>query len=154
MRSARRTALAAALFVGVVSAASPAVAAEPVIEVETIQDTFIDTDLSAECGVPVTVTLSGTRTTRTFEREGTGPQTLVTVNISGILVSGDNTFRLRDVGADLLRRTPDGTLIFSLIGQLPFQFKGVLKINETTGEVILEPKPSNDAERACAALTD
>jgi hypothetical protein len=151
--SVRRTALAVALVLGVVSAATPAAAAPPVIERIPIQETFPDEFLTEECGVPVTTTLSGFRIDRTFDDQGTGPLFVATVNVSATLRSGDNVIRIRDVGADLLRRTPDGTLIFSLIGQLPFQFKGVLKINETTGEVILEPKPSNDVERVCAALT-
>lgn len=150
----RRMFVTAVLLAGaMVGAAGPAAAARPIIERIPIQETFSDQFLTEECGVPVTTTLSGFRIERTFDDRGTGPLLLATVNVSATLRSGDNVIRIRDVGADLLRRTPDGTLIFSLIGQLPFQFKGVLKTNQTTGEVILEPKPSNDAERVCAALT-
>lgn len=41
-----------------------------------------------------------------------------------------------------------------IIGQIPFGFTGVLKVNETTGEVVLEPQHSTegDLEDACAAL--
>jgi hypothetical protein len=151
--SGRRTALAATLLIGVVSAASPAVAEQPVIERIPIQETFEDEILTEECGVPVTTTRAGFVTTRTFDREGTGPLDVGTVNFSTTLRSGDNTIRIRDVGADLLRRTPDGTLILSIIGQIPFSWNGVLKINESTGEVILEPKPSTDLQHVCSALT-
>ena len=41
-----------------------------------------------------------------------------------------------------------------LIGQLPFDFSGVLKIDLETGEAILEPHHStaDRVEAACAAL--
>lgn len=153
MTSGRRTALAAALFLGVVGAASPAAAVQPTIEVEIIDETFPDDFLTEECGVAVTTTLTGSITTRTFDEEGTGPLVLTTVNLAATIEAGDNTATLRDVGADLVRRTPDGTVIVSIIGQVPFDFRGVLKFDGETGEPILEPKPSDDLEAVCAALT-
>ena len=42
-----------------------------------------------------------------------------------------NTHRFRDVCADLLRE-PDGTLVFLLIGQRPFQVTGVLTLDPET----------------------
>ena len=69
--------------------------------------------------------------------------------------AGDNTYRFRDVGADLVRIEPDGTAILSIIGQVPFDFNGVLKIDLETGEAILEPHAltADRVERACAVLT-
>ena len=75
--------------------------------------------------------------------------------------AGDNTYSFRDVGADHLQVKPDGTEILMIIGQIPFGigddplgFTGVLKINLTTGEVILQPQHSmGGVEEACAALT-
>lgn len=42
-----------------------------------------------------------------------------------------------------------------VIGQLPFDFNGVLKIDVTTGEVIHEPRAVKAGEvvKACAALS-
>ena len=153
MTNRRCTLLAAAVFLGLVGAASPAAAAQPVFERITVDETFEDEFLTEECGVPVTTTVSGTVIIRTFEDSGTGPLEVSTISISARIQSGDNRILIRDVGADLLRRTPDGTLILTITGQVPFEFKGALKTNETTGEVILEPKPSKDLERVCAALT-
>jgi hypothetical protein len=154
--SGRRTALAAALFLGVVTAASSAVAAQPVTERITVDDTFSDVELAEACGLPeVTTTVSGTVITRVFGDSGTRVLQLNTVNLSVTFRAGDNTVRLRDVGADQLRETPDGSLIVSIIGQVPFGFRGVLKFDPDTEEVILEPKDrdASDLQRVCDALT-
>jgi hypothetical protein len=62
---------------------------------------------------------------------------------------------VRDVGGDVLRVEPDGTVVLLLIGQLPFAFTGVMMLDPDTGEVILEPQHSleGDVEAVCAALT-
>ena len=69
-------------------------------------------------------------------------------------MSEDNTYRFRDVGADLFRVEPDGTAILMIVGQVPFGFAGALKIDLETGEAILEPQHSleGNVEEACAAL--
>jgi hypothetical protein len=152
----RRTALAAALFLGVVSATAPAVAAQPVVERITVDDTFTDKDLAAACGVPeVTTTVSGTVITRAFGDSGTGVLQLNTLNLSVTFQAGDNTVGLRDVGADQLREAPDGSLILSIIGRAPFAFRGVLKLDPETEEVILQPKDwdASDLQRVCDRLT-
>ena len=50
---------------------------------------------------------------------------------------------------------PDGTAILMIIGQIPFNFTGVLKLDLDTGEAIVEPHHSLEGqiEEACAALT-
>jgi hypothetical protein len=48
---------------------------------------------------------------------------------------------------------PDGTVILSIVGQVLFDFTGVLKINPETDEVILEPHHFFDIEEVCAQLT-
>ncbi|MGX5653903.1 hypothetical protein ACWKWC_03945 [Geodermatophilus nigrescens] len=135
--------------------AAPALAAPPVIERFPIDETEPDPFLTAACGVPVTSTVVGLVTTRTFGRDGTGPTDLTTINLTVTATAGDNTIRFRNVGADLIRRTPDGQLVLSIIGQVPFDFNGVLKIDFETGEVIHEassPRP-DDLDEACALLT-
>jgi hypothetical protein len=70
-----------------------------------------------------------------------------------VATAGDNQVRFRDVGIDLVRVEPDGTVILSIVGQVPFGFTGVLKINLDTGEAILEPHHIVDTTRACELLT-
>jgi hypothetical protein len=55
---------------------------------------------------------------------------------------------------NLTRIEPDGTAIL-IIGQVPFGFSGVLKIDLETGDTIVEPQHSLEGrlEEACTALT-
>jgi hypothetical protein len=146
--------LAGVLVVAAV-AAPGAFAGKPTMERIAIDDTFDDEFLTEECGVPVTTRAQGHVIARTFEGEGTGVAELTTVNVGLTATAGENTYRFRDVGADLVRIEPDGTAILMVIGQLPFDFTGVLKIDLETGEAILEPQHSTEGnlEKACAALT-
>jgi hypothetical protein len=135
---------------------SPGVAAgaPPTFERIDVDETFADDFLTEACGVEVTTTARGHVTVRMFE-DGTGPTTVTTINIGLTATAGDRTFRFRDVGADVERIEPDGTIVVSIIGQVPFDFAGVLKFDPETGEVILEPRDRSDEQiaRACAALT-
>lgn len=135
--------------------AAPAMAAGPVIERTPIDDTFPDGFLSEACGVEVVTRAKGKVITRSFDNDGTGPIELLTINVVLTATAGDNTVRFRDVGADLLRRQPDGTLLLSISGQVPFDFNGVLKLNPETGEVVQAPQKStaDDLDRVCAKLT-
>jgi len=146
-------AVAAAAAV-VVGGAGPAVAAPPTTERITVNDTFADEFLTAECGVAVTTTVRGSVTTRTFDREK-GPVELTNVNIGFTATADGRTFRFRDVGSDLTRITPDGTAVLKISGQVPFSFAGVLKIDLETGEATLEPRDRSAKQlaRACAVLT-
>ena len=151
---ALRTFLAGILVASVVIAPT-AFAAKPTFERIDIDETFDDDFLTAECGVPVTTHAVGQVTLRMLEGGGTGAAEVNTLNIALTAMSGDNTYRFRDVGADQVRIEPDGTAILMIIGQTPFGFAGVLKIDLETDEVILEPQHSleGNIEKACAALT-
>jgi hypothetical protein len=94
-----------------------------------------------------------TRGTRRDPERG-GPTELVSVNVGLTATADGRTFRFRDVGSDLTRVTPDGTLVLKVSGQVPFQFAGVLKIDLETGEAIMEPKDRSAKQlaRACAVL--
>jgi hypothetical protein len=146
-------------LVGVVAvaalAAPSAFALKPTFERIDIDETFEDGFLTEACGVPVTTHAEGHVTLRVFEGAGTGVAELNTLNVALTAMSGDNTYRFRDVGADLVRIEPDGTPILLIVGQIPFGFAGVLKIDLETNEVILEPQHSleGNVEEACAALT-
>ena len=147
-----------ACILAVVTVVGPgaALADKPTFERITIDESFPDEFLTEACGVPVTTTAQGHVIIREFSGEGTGVAQLTTINISLTAMAGDNTYSFRDVGADLVRIEPDGTAILSIIGQVPFGFTGVLKIDLETGEAILEPQHSTEGnvEVACARLTN
>ena len=128
---------------------SAAIAAPP--EVIEFSDTFHDPFLSEQCGVDVTTTVNGTVRIREFDRT-TGLVTVVTISAALTATAGDNTIRFRNVGADVFLAHGEGE-VHLVIGQVPFEFTGVLKLNETTGEVLLEPQHTVGTDRACALLT-
>jgi hypothetical protein len=148
----RRIMLLAALagLTASLAIAQVGVAAAPAISTETISDSSHDDFLSEECGVDVWTTATGHVTRREFQSD-TGVQVVNTVNVSLVAESGDNVFRFRDVGADVVQLAPDGSLTLLIIGQVPFGWTGVLKLDPTTEEVILEPHWV-DSTRACAVL--
>jgi hypothetical protein len=130
-----------------------ATGAPPTIVREDIDETFVDEALSEACGVQANVHLTGHAITRT--REGGGVLEVVTVNLTGIITSEFGSFRVKDVGSDATRMTPDGQVIVSITGQVPFFFKGVLKFDPTTEELLNEPNfaaGERQIERACARL--
>jgi hypothetical protein len=110
-------------------------------------------DATEACGVEVTTTVTGRITFFTFPDRPVGPQNLTTLNFALVATAGDNQARFRDVGIDLVRVEPDGTAILSIVGQVPFGFTGVLKIDLDTGETILEPHHIVDTTRVCELLT-
>src|SRR5215208_5132208 len=129
--------------------------AAPTFERIEVDDTFVDEQLSEACGVTATVTLQGQITLRTFADEGTGLVTLNTLNLAATITADGRTFRLRDVGGDLVRIEPDGTALLYITGQVPFAFAGVLIIDPQTEEVILEPRDRSEEQvaKACRFLT-
>ena len=146
-----KTTCAALLAIAALTAAAPAVAAPPVIERTEIDDSFADEFLSEECGVDVTTTVTGTIMTMTTSDGRL--LALTTLNLGFTATAGDNIVRFRDVGGDFLRMQPDGTVVLSIVGQVPFDFTGVLKLNADTGEVLLEPQHFRDVAAACDRLT-
>jgi hypothetical protein len=141
--------LVGALIPGVASGAPPT------IERIAVDETFVDEFLSAECGVAVTTSARGHIIVRTFEEDGTGVVEVTTINVALTATADGRVFRFRDVGAAVTRIEPDGTAVLSIIGQVPFDFAGVLKIDLETGEAILEPRDRSEEQlaRACAVLT-
>jgi len=146
--------LAATMLIAALVAPS-AWAGKPTIERFDVDEVFLDEGLTAACGVEVMTRAQGHVIVRTFSGEGAGPAEIRTLNIALTAMAGDNTYRFRDVGADHVQVTSDGSAILMIIGQVPFGFTGVLKIDLTTGETILEPSHSLEGlvEEACAALT-
>jgi hypothetical protein len=145
--------VAAALAVAV-GLASPAHAARPTVDRVQVDEMFVDGELSEACGFTVTAAVQGHLIFRTFEDADQSVVSLLTLNVALTFSADGNEYQARDVGADLVRITPDGTAILMVIGQLPFDFTGVLKVNLDTGDVILEPQHSTADElaEACAVL--
>ena len=133
---------------GTASAVGP-----PERETITFSDTFEDEFLSEECGVDVTTSIDGRVTKLTFPDQPVGPQELSSVHFDIVASTGDNQVRFKDVGIDLVSVMPDGTVVLMIVGQVPFDFTGVLMIDLTTGEAILEPHHIVDTTRACHLLT-
>ena len=143
----------ALVLVVVAGALAPsASAAPPTIERIQIDETFLDEELSAECGFDVTIHAQGKLTIRTFSGGRTGPAEFATLNVTVTATTGDNSVTVRDVGGDLTRVEPDGTRVLMIFGQVPFAFTGVLKIDLETGEAILEPQHIVDVDEVCATL--
>jgi hypothetical protein len=133
--------------------ATAAAAQAPVKETITFSDTFPDEFLTEACGVAVTTTATGRLTFFTFPDRPVGPQSLTSVHVDIVATAGDNQARFKDVGIDKVQVKPDGTVILSIVGQVPFEFTGVLKINLDTGEVIHEAHHIVDTTRVCRLLT-
>jgi hypothetical protein len=155
MRRRRTSALLAILgaLLVVVLGASAAAAQAPVKETITIFDTFESSLLSEACGVEVTITITGSVTVFIFPDQPVGPQELDTANIAVVATADDNQATVREVGISQVRVEPDGTATLSIVGQDAFLFTGILKINLTTGEVILESPHVADITRICELLT-
>jgi hypothetical protein len=143
----------AVVAVGAALLSPPATAAPPQIDREVVDDVFDDDFLTDECGVPVETRVTGRIANRSFDDSGTGVVNVFTINLTFTATSGDNTVRFKDVGGDVLKVLPDGTLVLAVIGQIPFDFTGVLKVNLTTGDVIHEPQHVTDTTKVCATLT-
>jgi hypothetical protein len=149
----RRVSWLAGVFVLAAMITPSAMAAQPTMERLDIDQTFPDDVLSPACGVQVTTHVEGHIVTRTFNGEGTGPAELRTISLSFTASADGNTYRFRDVGIDLVRIEPDGTAVLMILGQVPFQFTGVLKIDLETGEAILEPQHEEGFDEVCEVLT-
>jgi hypothetical protein len=126
---------------------------KPEMETITFSDTFDDDELSDECGVDVTTSIDARITFFTFPDRPVGPQDLTSVHFNFTATAGDNVVRINDVGIDVVRVQPDGTAILMIVGQVPFDFTGVLVIDLGTGEAILEPHHVLDTTRVCHLLT-
>jgi len=147
--------IVAACMAGMVVAGGPtAHAGQPAFERITIDESGPDPFLTAECGFDVAYSAQGSVTFRSFADRTKGVQEIKTINVAYTVSANGNEYRFRDVGADVVRVAPDGTVILSIVGQIPFAFTGVLKLNLLTGELILEPHHdlSGDLQAACAVL--
>jgi hypothetical protein len=148
----------AALVAGVLVVGASA--AKPTIVRIQVDEGGPDAEITAACGFPVNFAAIGHVTVRTWEGKVKGLTDLTTLNVRVTFTGNGNTVGIHDVGADKVRIAPDGTVILSIIGQIPFEtdftdtgFHGVLKVNLDTGEVLHEPRHTTGSIAAlCAAL--
>ena len=133
--------------------AAPSAAAPPVFERIDIDEQHVAVHLSADCGFTIIASVHGFLTIRTSDRDQ-GLVEVGTANITTILSGPGGEITLRDRGANLVQVTPDGDVILSVVGQVPFDFTGALKVDLITEEVLLEPHHLTGDQRAeaCAAL--
>jgi len=136
---------------GAVAVAS-ATAGQPEMNRFDIDETFPDEFLTDACGFDVTTHAQGHVITKEFDRTK-GTVEVRTLSIALTATANGKTYRFRDVGADHVMITKDGAIL-SVVGQIPFEFIGVLKINLDTDEVVHEPQHdiSGRVADACAAL--
>ena len=152
----RTVALGLVTLVGLACLTPTASGGAPTRERIEVDETFVD---SVTCTFPVTVHSVGHVTIREYDR-AKGVVSLTTLNIKSVATANGKSVRVHDVGSDQLRIAPDGTVILSIRGQIPFGpsgsdpgFNGVIKINMETGEVLHEPSAVKDRAAAlCAAL--
>jgi len=150
---------AALMFAAVLGGAAPAAAAPPEIQRLAFEANGIPED-SFTCDFPVFVSFSGVLTIRTFSDRSTGVVEVDTANFA-VLFTGEagTSLRVRNVGADVTRVTPDGNVLLTTSGQVPFPglvpyaYRGVLRIDLGTGDVILEPRRTTTVPELCAALS-
>jgi hypothetical protein len=155
MRKILRGVFGALLLTGVLLAgtATAASATPPERETVTFSVTFHDEFLSEACGVDVTTTETGRVTFLTFPDRPVGPRELLSIHLDLAAVAGDNSVQFKNLGVDLVRVEPDGTVVVVSAGRAPFWFTGVFKFNLTTGEIIHEPQHRLDTTQACQVLT-
>ena len=148
-------AVTVALTVAAALASAALSAGQPTVDHVRVDRLRPDPGLTAACGVEVTAHVQGHVVIRTFQGPGTGPAELVTLNIAVTAMAGSNSYEFRVVGANLVRVAPDGTVTLTATGQQPFEWTGALKIDLTTGDVVLEPTHSRaeQLQEACDALT-
>jgi hypothetical protein len=138
-----------------------ALAAPPVIERESVDETFQDDFLTAACGVPVHIRAVGHQMTRTSTGGNGKLIETYTINIVFTATSNYGQFRFRDVGADVTRITKNGVVV-QLIGKLPFWFNGTAWIDpgdpgDPLDDVIIKGPTGSDLfasmiDDACSAL--
>ena len=147
---------AATLGVALASAAvvaSSVWAAAPVRERIDLDITFEDAFLTEECGFDVMTSQRGHIILREWPDREKGTVQVNSINFALTAMANGNSYRFRDVGADHVKLTKQGPIL-SIVGQIPFDFIGALKINLETGEIIHEPGHdiSGRLAEACATL--
>ena len=130
-------------------------AAGPTVTQITINEQFTGQFLADACGYlgPVTILVQGHATVLEFADPGRAPVFVNPVHFLVTYLVNGTGVTVREIGGNVARLTPDGLVQVS--GGQSLQFTGVIKVNTDTGEVLLEPHHSLDAQvtEVCALYT-
>jgi hypothetical protein len=125
---------------GAVLVAAPVSAGQPEMERILVDEVFVDTFLSAECGVEVNAHIYGHIIFRTFTDADGNPVREVNNYANTVQWSSVNgTIHAKDVGADRATYLDDGGLIVIIIGSVQsFSSPGRGRVYADTGRTMLE----------------
>lgn len=125
---------------GAVLVVAPVSAGTPEMERIPVDDTFVDLELSAACGVEVTAHVTGHVIFRAFTDEAGTP--VREVNNYALRVywwSENGTIRAQDVGADRVTYFDDGSVLLIIIGSVQsFSIPGEGRVYSDVGRVMIE----------------
>jgi hypothetical protein len=141
MRAVGLGLLGAALVAGPVSAAKPETERVP------IDETFVDDELSAACGVVVNAHVTGHITFRLFSDAGGNPVRELNNYATQIRWWSDNgEIHAQDVGADRVTYLDDGSIIVIIIGSVQsFSIPGEGRVYSDVGRSMLVIDSNGDA---------
>ena len=132
-----------------------AAGAAPTVMHITIDEQFTGEFLAEACGYlgPVTIRVQGHAGAVEFSDPGRAPVLINPVHFLVTYRVDDAEVTVREIGGVVVRLTPEGLVQLSA-GQT-LLFTGAIKVNLDSGEVILEPQHSLDAQTAevCALYT-
>jgi hypothetical protein len=138
-------------------AAAAAGGEPPVVQHVAIDSAGVDEFLTENCGFTVLYSVTGLVTLRLFgfgSEVEQGPQLIQTLNLTTTVTANGNTFTFRRAGVEAFQVTPDGAVVFSISGNVPFMFTGSLRIDLDAGVALVVPRHDtrDDLVAACAAL--
>ena len=138
-------------------AAAAAGGESPVVQHVAIDSAGVDEFLTENCGFTVLYSVKGRVTLRLFgfgSEVEQGPQLIQSLNLTTTVTANGNTFTFRRAGVEAFQVTPDGAVVFSISGNVPFMFTGSLRIDLDAGVALVVPRHDtrDDFLGACAAL--
>lgn len=127
-------------LLGVMLVAGPVSAGKPEQVIETVDDSFVDPFLSAECGVEVNVRATGHVTLRLFtDADGNPVRELNNYAIDVVFSSVNGEIHAKDVGADRFTYLDDGGFSLVIIGSVQsFSVPGQGRVYADVGRVMIE----------------
>ena len=138
------------------SAVAPATAAPPdaVVEKTVIDEVRLSPNLTQECGVPVTLVISGTRTFVTYPGREEGVVERVHSNVGVVATSEFGEVKYRHTGQWTVFITDDGRLLIFEAGQGPLGQKGRYLAEITdAGDVVIH-QAATSIEEGIAAFCE
>jgi hypothetical protein len=134
-------------LLGAVLVAAPVSAGKPQMELVPIDDTFVDNDLSAACGVEVNAHVTGHIIFRTFtDADGNPVREVNNFAVSVLWWSENGEIHAKDVGADRATYLDDGSIIVIIVGSVQsFSIPGQGRVYADVGRTMLEIDAAGNA---------